>query len=640
MAGLNQLKRNISDLVNDPRGYLEMVADRMNNSVMGRRAIANDRGAGMIKMTPAERQEQIQQALIDSQGSGAMGGALGIIKQKGGNWLGGSVENMLSRLKTNAHMFPDARPSELALDKWIEGPLTRYVKRDMATEGDPVRKLAEQGITHVAPEQLYYNAREVHPSGEALQKLGKSQAARAWENASDYAVASSPAETYQNFGSSNLGLDWVNKLDPNIPFYRPYGQLPNNDLGFSHLTDELRNALNPESGLPRHLQLTQDQMSQLGMEKAVRHVAAINEWRAAQKAKANAELSQSPAVKLVREYAENNPKGLRWVELRQPEGLPDGFDSARYLVQDGPHGGRGVFDTVQNKWFVPPTTSKMTDEELMKHALDNATKDQRRQILQDQLKYEGDTMGHCVGGYCDEVARGQSRIFSLRDAKGEPHVTIETQPNLRGLREYLNKFEHPERPGRLEPDALGITDTLHDYVQANRRGNGDYDEFGLETLKRLGYPLPPDSIVQVKGKANLKPKAEYIPFVQDFIRNHPEGGQWGDIGDLHHTDLIKTEKHGLLPFNDIKSRIRFALDPELPETMGRSDLVPVDEYLKTYPKIKPEDIDNFIRGSLNQSGYGKHWDIMDEVPGMAEGGLVKENWEPIEADGILGYILR
>lgn len=177
---------------------------------------------------------------------------------------------------------------------------------------------------------------------------------------------------------------------------------------------------------------------------------------------------------MFKEYPENNPLGLRWVELKAQEG------------------------------------------------------DDARQALQDALKYEGDTMGHCVGGYCDDVFTGRSRIYSLRDAKGQPHVTIETAPNTRGLREYLQQFEHPEKPGRLSPDALGITDTLYDYVQANRLGNGDLDSFGLETLKRLGHPLPPDSIIQIKGKQNRAPNPEYLPFVQDFVKS----GKWSDVGDL------------------------------------------------------------------------------------------------------------
>lgn len=619
MAGLNQLKRNISDLVNDPRGYLEMVADRMNNSVMGRKAVVNNRGAGMVKMTPGERQEQLQQAMLDNSGSGAMGGALGIIKQKGGNWLNGSVENALHQglarrtdygllrndevakhlgismeealdlmrndpvaweaARTGLYQKMPENALNAALNRWIEGPLTKYVKRDMATEGDPVRKLAEQGVLHFQPPDGF-NSRLVgdrQRAGYPGMGVAKAPMAQSWEGLADMQL--SPRKVKEQLRAeypfNGETMPWLHTLPPDETIYslgslgKRTAEVPR-DLGFDHLTDELRNALNPESGLPRHLQLTPEQMQQLGMEKAVRHVAAINEWRAAQKAEANAKLSQSPAVKPVRGYAENNPKGLRWVELRQPD------------------------------------------------ALDSATEDQRRQILQDQLKYEGDTMGHCVGGYCDEVASGQSRIFSLRDAKGEPHVTIETRPNLRGLREYLKKFEHPERPGRLEPDALGITDTLHDYVQANRRGNGDYDEFGLETLKRLGHPLPPDSIVQVKGKANLKPKAEYIPFVQDFIRNHPEGGQWGTVGDLDNTGLRQLGN----AFNEMERAKLKTLGHDISPT-GYATEAEIQALHDAFNSASGEEIPLHMRG-------------------FADGGLINKPqvWEPIEADGILGYILR
>lgn len=43
------------------------------------------------------------------------------------------------------------------------------------------------------------------------------------------------------------------------------------------------------------------------------------------------------------------------------------------------------------------------------------------------LKYEGQTMGHCVGGanYKTKVKNKLSLILSLRDKKNEPHVTIE-----------------------------------------------------------------------------------------------------------------------------------------------------------------------------------------------------------------------
>lgn len=41
------------------------------------------------------------------------------------------------------------------------------------------------------------------------------------------------------------------------------------------------------------------------------------------------------------------------------------------------------------------------------------------------LRAEGSAMGHCVGGYWNRVASGETRILSLRDKDGHPHVTIE-----------------------------------------------------------------------------------------------------------------------------------------------------------------------------------------------------------------------
>jgi len=44
-----------------------------------------------------------------------------------------------------------------------------------------------------------------------------------------------------------------------------------------------------------------------------------------------------------------------------------------------------------------------------------------------QLDREGQVMQHCVGSYYDEVKRGGTTIYSLRDANGRPHVTIEVK---------------------------------------------------------------------------------------------------------------------------------------------------------------------------------------------------------------------
>lgn len=53
----------------------------------------------------------------------------------------------------------------------------------------------------------------------------------------------------------------------------------------------------------------------------------------------------------------------------------------------------------------------------------------------DALSLEGNIMGHCVGGsnYCNAVAQDSTKIISLRDKKGIPHVTIQLEKTPEGF---------------------------------------------------------------------------------------------------------------------------------------------------------------------------------------------------------------
>jgi len=542
MADFSQsILRRLRDLSSNPRQYLEMLADRLDNFNKGRVAEIRPSGAGYRTLTPRERSEQITSGALENIGSGGMG-ALGVIKQKGGNWLTGSVEKALERLKRGIphdfdvpldviadrlqvpiskvqdvmrkdrprydsiweELWKESNPSSTALNKWIEGPLTKYVKRDMATPGDPVRALAEQGILHINPEAINPNmadaANRMRKVADSFVRtpdidspgtvLSKSPLARVWEDVSDSAVGTQPVGVRKRYEFQLKDSPWMADL-PDETLVHHYNQ--SNDIGFSHLVDELKNALNPESGLPRNLLLTPEQMQQLGMEKAVRHVDAINKWRAEQQAIANLAKSQSPAVHLFKEYAENNPKGLRWVELKAPEDLPKGWELGKPTA------------------FGEPTYRKSGSS-------DDVMNDPRRQLLQDQLKYEGDTMGHCVGGYCEDVIGGKSRIYSLRDAKGEPHVTIEVGQPL-GFAGKKSREEY-------ENFIRNLPDTRHTEEEI-QQALKDLDDGGAWD----------ERIIQIKGKANLAPKADYLPFVQDFVKS----GKWGKVDDIQNTGLVKVE---------------------------------------------------------------------------------------------------
>ena len=487
---------------------------------------------------------------------GVPGAAMAVVKPRGGNWYTGSGSQMESAIKglLKGQNGRGVSIAGLALNKWLEGPLQRYVKRDMATEADPIRKLLEQDppVSHMSPQELLNGGGDADlqdwivqqavknrfAGGYPREGIAKSGYARAWEDRADGLLTSNSASLIQKDSwmppEHPMQADWVKKLHPDEPIYDfEYSDEASSVLGLDHLRDELWNAVRAGSDLPENLRLKPEDFQQLGIEKAVRHVSDINNWRANKKTDAAQEMLSGPGVKLLREYPENNPKGLRWVELQRPEQhIPEGYE---YDARTG---------TYFDPWSEGTQPLRLDPE-------------YGRSDLQNQLKYEGDTMGHCVGGYCDDVLSGTARIFSLRDAKGEPHVTVEVAPTDIG-----------------------------------------------------------DIIQQIKGKQNLPPKDEYLPFVQDFIRKPYHGGQWHDeIGDFDNTGLLGTSKG----FYTKDEAYKMLADP-------------------AYKELGPELLNAL--DSVHTPGANPEYDAILEAyraqnPGYAQGGLVGRQ----DFGGVVGYIL-
>lgn len=132
-------------------------------------------------------------------------------------------------------------------------------------------------------------------------------------------------------------------------------------------------------------------------------------------------------------------------------------------------------------------------------------------------------MGHCVGGYCDDVASGNSSIYSLRDAKGKPYVTIET--NKQAALDYANADDVIEKAW-AEADRLGKSEADPDY----------YDWMDAIQTK-IAAEMYPDmqGINQIKGPRNEAPDPQYLPMIQDFIRS----GKWSNIQDLKNAGMYK-----------------------------------------------------------------------------------------------------
>lgn len=409
-----------------------------------------------------------------------------VVKPKGGDFP--KRIEAIEALKTWEPDVPGPT-KERAVNNWLDTKLSRYIRSEMATPEDPIRKLAEQGILHVDPEMINYDPvrygdPELGP--QVTELLAQSPAAQVWEGATDYLMGSRKAgelakdDYIEPFLNDNPWIAEVAKKDPERKVYLPSEEL-GRFLGFDHLRDELFNSIDAESGLPPQLRLTEEQLGRMSVPDAVRHVSKINKWREKQKAEANFALANNAATVPFKDYPDQK---YGWYQLKAKG--PDEISA-------------NDFDTIGEA----------------------AAVEQSQKALADALRYEGEVMGHCVGGYCDDVIAGRSAIYSLRNKQtGEPHVTIEVEPvpNLEKVKKQIDT----SYPSLDENDRMRIL-----------REAGWVDEEGIP------YPNPKPRILQIKGKANRKPKEEYIPFVQDFVRSQ----QWESIDDLENTGLVDLLRH-------------------------------------------------------------------------------------------------
>lgn len=505
--------------------------------VAGKTAKLATKGAKALAPTAAEM-------ALDVASKYGVDPRMNIIKPKGGNWLQHTIDETTSRLKTT----PAAtNANDELVNNWVNKKLTPYIKSEMGTETDPIRigierryaeaqelrkanqkrldkmaadidkaqakgkdttlsendyaaakakfaeeeDIAHQGLSHrTIPEEGWENANvwESEYLHDVREKAGfprvgisNHPAARAWENAADSEIGSRPAGDLQKPFLANTPLvqenPWINKVDPNTPIYH-LDSLAENHLEFSHMIDELKESMNPASVLPKHLKINPKDLEKMTVDDVSALSGKISAWRNVQKTKSDLQVANNPATHTFKEYPldESNPKGVSWRQIKRPEGY--------------------------------------SDEEAEK-------------FVREATKYEGDMMRHCVGGagHCEPLLRGDVEVYTLRDAKGEPHVTIEV-----GKSATLT----PEKRDRQ----------IESLVQRLIGEGYPRDAAYTQALKLYPESETYSRILEIKGKNNRKPNPEYIPFVQDFIKS----GNWSGIGDLHHTDLYDVAHHSLKDF--------------------------------------------------------------------------------------------
>lgn len=530
---------------------------------------------------------------------GDLSGMTGVIKGKGGNWhpeldpktllqSAMRARNMTPEDAVRLGVPPESYELAKTMDNWIQGPLAKYMMRDMGTMDDPIRRLAEQDILHVKPDELNYNINAYGKwpfEGQTFE--GKSHAAKMWEGASDMSIGSTPRwQLAPEPDASPFArkYPWALELPEDTPIHsltEPKAVMDN--LGMHQLTDTVYEALVEGKLRPEQLK-----SGSFGVEAAVRFADKI---RREKEAAAEAEALKALVNEATVEH-KAYPEGWKWVEFKAPKGQPR-----------PPEVPEEVYDQLQERAVkdISRLHPSMDDdseeffEKVMERFLTLSSDWMERnypefdwKTLQKALNAEGDYMGHCVGDYCEDVAGGSARIFSLRDPKGKSVVTVEARPGMKTLSEAEQAFYN-------EYDRLP-------------RDMQELDEWGMENdipidVEDWGSAPQAWRIMQIKGSGKKDPMQKITPedlkLVQPYVQDFLNSQEWSDIRDLSNAGL-----------HDMRS----LYGRDLPQGAKRF-MTPAEqqEFNKLYPNLESQMSKDLKAGD---------WEPDEQIE-FANGGLVR-----------------
>lgn len=388
---------------------------------------------------------------------------------------------------------------------------------------DAALEKQKDGVAHDAASEV-----EV-PFGEGVKKWGELMS-------NSIGKATGPLEDsggiWKRFeGDTRKGDEPLYNLDDFTGGEEHRGSFPAIKSHLSHVGDFLRQNVDPAK------------LGQYDLVRAVKETAANDARVAKEMEKASGESTKQLPV--YKDYGD----GFKWVELKLPEKLTeeqakgvrrtkdtDQFEAERFETMDEAKPGEVWAAIDKNNKVI---TNSYTQEGAVGRTPEEA-------YLAGRLAEEGNQLGHCVGGYCDAVASGESKIFSLRDAKGKSHVTIEIQP------------------GQLKAENLEPTfGNVSRFMEERGLSVENWNEGVKAFMKEYQGKPQLEDILQIKGKQNRAPAPAYLPYVQDFVRS----GKWGEVGDLANAGLVDTSKFKLPDGQQPKERFVSGPSQEVLDTL-------------------------------------------------------------------------
>lgn len=380
-------------------------------------------------------------------GAAALAGA---VKAKGGSWHPEAVtrlaDTLAKPLRAGDFSIADLRlPDEQLVHMEREGAkdVLEYVNKDRATLAHTERMVRGYLNKHAGTEADPLKDVKV-PFGEGTKR---------WEELMDSTLKTRKVEA---------AFTREDSIHPGDAGGAPEG---------SHIWDiadragsqAIRSYLSHVADYLREHVLLPEKLGQYDLVRAVKETAKWDEQLA--KKMADARAAEKTVSPIYREY----PDGMYWQQLTKPGQFARESDAMGHSVRG--YEPPASFQYERNgKWF---------DE-----------------MHPDWIEASGES-GHPEYGHggWDAIKSGEAKVYSLRDAKGESHATVEVQAG--GRRSVLNADGVP----------VGARDVTGD-------------------------------ITQIKGKQNRAPGEKYLPYIQDFVK----GEKWGEVGDLQNTGLREINK--------------------------------------------------------------------------------------------------
>jgi hypothetical protein len=508
-----------------------------------------------------------------------------IIKEEGGNWMGGSTspEAFVKPLYKSESL--DNPNKAKALNKWIDKKLTPYIKNKMGTPSDPVRIQAEKEGILPFPDTVvnaeitsYQNRIAAGLPIEQQAPISKTDRGQAWENRADASIRVGPYQDMVPFGYSNDPNETLRAFGGDFAVQNPTAKVSAmntgrgpEDLGFDHIVDVLQENLTTG-------RLSPDSLRGLSMEDAVRLTYQYDLDMA--KKMAEAKIQSLEGVPVYKQYPE---QGFRWMQLDKPGYFAAESDAMGHSV-------RGYEPPPGHPDWTPQSGNKGTP-------------------------------GYGYGGW-EAIKSGEAKIYSLADSMGKRYTTIEQVPGTHPLGTSARGNNFPDEI-RYGGSGTGVEESipeekLQEIYALGKKMYFENPNAFAENRLLSGAPPPspmdsfqkaadmvlgkrPPSINQIKGPVNGYIEESAQPFVQDFLNS----GNWSTVNNLN-----------LAKLRDLKD------SPEV-ENFVKSNQLDNRRFL-TEAEYKKYETD-FLREELtNQLGGFDplEWARLNPE-GMAKGGMVQ-----------------